>query len=87
MQQVIIGLDTSEMLNEMELTGPAEIDFGIEEIEDEDSDLDYEDDENDDDDDDEDEDDEQVSGLLCSCTWPDLFFCGLCSHVILSISF
>ncbi|RVW41910.1 Uncharacterized protein CK203_081550 [Vitis vinifera] len=59
MQQVIIGLDTSEMLNEMELTGPAEIDFGIEEIEDEDSDIDYEDDENDDDDDDEDEDDEQ----------------------------
>lgn len=56
--QVIIGLDTSEMLNEMELTGPAEIDFGIEEIEDEDSNLDYEDDENDDDDDD-DEDDEQ----------------------------
>lgn len=47
----------------METTGPAEIDFGIEEIEDEDSDLDYEDDE----DDDEDEDDEQVSALLSSC--------------------
>ena len=71
MQQVIIGLDASEMLNEMELTGRAEIDFGIEEIEDEDSDLDYEDEETDDD---EDEDDEQVSVLLSSCTWPELFF-------------
>lgn len=63
MQQVIIGLDTSEMLNEMELTGPAEIDFGIEEIEDEDSDLDYEDDENDDDDDDEDDEQDWVAIL------------------------
>lgn len=75
MQQVIVGLDASEMLNEMELTGPAEIDFGIEDIEDEDSDLDYEDDENDDDD--EEEVDEQVSGLLSSCAWLDLFLCGV----------
>ncbi|CAO2838740.1 unnamed protein product [Amaranthus hypochondriacus] len=48
---VIIGLDTSEMLNDMELSGPATIDFGIEEIEEEDSDFDEdeegEDDEND----------------------------------------
>lgn len=40
MQQVIIGLDTTEMLNELELSGPSEISFGIEEIEDEDSDFD-----------------------------------------------
>jgi hypothetical protein len=53
MQQVIIGLDTVEMLNEMELSGPSEIDFGIEEIEDEDSD-----DENDEDDEDTVEDDD-----------------------------
>uniref|UniRef100_A0A2N9IS07 Uncharacterized protein n=1 Tax=Fagus sylvatica TaxID=28930 RepID=A0A2N9IS07_FAGSY len=51
--QVIIGLDTVEMLNEMELSGPSEIDFGIEEIEDEDSD-----DENDEDDEDTVEDDD-----------------------------
>ena len=53
MQQVIIGLDTVEMLNEMELSGPSEIDFGIEEIEDEDSN-----DENDEDDEDTVEDDD-----------------------------
>ena len=40
MQHVIIGLDTSEMLSDMELSGPATIDFGIEEIEEEDSDFD-----------------------------------------------
>lgn len=51
--QVIIGLDTMEMINDMELSGPSEIDFGIEEIEDEDSDV-----EDDDDDEDNDEDDD-----------------------------
>ncbi|XP_076896909.1 uncharacterized protein At3g49140-like [Bidens hawaiensis] len=58
--QVIIGLDTTEMVSEMELIGQAESDFDMEEIDDEDSDT--EDDENDDDgdydDDDDDEDDE-----------------------------
>ncbi|KAL4595023.1 hypothetical protein ACB092_12G061800 [Castanea dentata] len=43
--QVIIGLDTMEMLSDMELSDPLEIDFGIEEIEDEDSDIEDEDDE------------------------------------------
>ncbi|XP_076930057.1 uncharacterized protein At3g49140-like [Bidens hawaiensis] len=58
--QVIIGLDTSEMVSEMELIGQAESDFDMEEIDDEDSGT--EDDDNDDDgdydDDDDDEDDE-----------------------------
>lgn len=49
---VIIGLDTKEILSEMELSGPATIDFGIEEIEEEDSDFD-EDEEGEEDDDDE----------------------------------
>ncbi|OVA16952.1 hypothetical protein BVC80_737g27 [Macleaya cordata] len=40
--QVIIGLDTKEMLSEMEL-GPSEIDFGIDEIVDEDSEDDDDD--------------------------------------------
>ncbi|KAK9293168.1 hypothetical protein L1049_021156 [Liquidambar formosana] len=48
--QVIIGFDTTEMINEMELSGPSEIDFGIDEIEDEESDVDDEDDDDDDDD-------------------------------------
>lgn len=51
MQQVIIGLDTMEMLNEMDMSGPSEIDFGIEEIEDEDSDVEDDDGEEDEDDD------------------------------------
>ncbi|XP_004308044.1 PREDICTED: uncharacterized protein At3g49140 [Fragaria vesca subsp. vesca] len=50
--QVIIGLDTMEMINEMELP---EIDFGIDEIEGEYSDGE---DDNDEDDDDEDDDDD-----------------------------
>ncbi|KAK1409120.1 hypothetical protein QVD17_35645 [Tagetes erecta] len=54
--QVIIGLDTTEMVSEMELIGQAESDFDMEEIEDEDSGTDEHD--NDDDDDDDDEDDE-----------------------------
>ncbi|KAL8153471.1 hypothetical protein V2J09_011231 [Rumex salicifolius] len=52
--QVIIGLDTTEMMSEMEISGPATIDFGIEEIEDEDSDFDDDDDDEDDDDEDDD---------------------------------
>lgn len=55
MQQVIIGLDTREMLSEMELLSRSEVDFGIEDVDDEDSDVD------DDEDDDEDEDDENVN--------------------------
>ena len=39
MQQVIIGFDTTEIMKEIELSGPSEVDFGIEEIEDEDSDV------------------------------------------------
>lgn len=58
MQQVIIGLDTMEMINEMELP---EIDFGIDEIEGEYSDGE---DDNDEDDDDEDDDDDSVSFLF-----------------------
>lgn len=45
MQQVILGFDTMEMIKEMDLPGPSEIDFGIEEIEDEDSDVDDDDEE------------------------------------------
>ncbi|XAR53609.1 hypothetical protein NMG60_11022227 [Bertholletia excelsa] len=47
--QVIIGLDTTELLKELELSGPSEIDFGIDEIDDQDSDLDDEDDDDEDD--------------------------------------
>ncbi|XP_074291576.1 uncharacterized protein At3g49140-like isoform X3 [Silene latifolia] len=61
--QVIIGLDTKEMLNEMELSGPSSIDFGIEEIEEEESDFDDDDDE-DDDDTEEDGDDEFEGGWI-----------------------
>lgn len=46
--QVIIGLDTMEMISELDLSGPTEIDFGFEEIEDEDSDMDDDDDEDED---------------------------------------
>ncbi|GAB4858324.1 hypothetical protein Ancab_009797 [Ancistrocladus abbreviatus] len=69
--QVIIGLDTKEMMNEVELSGPAIVDFGLEEIEDEDSDFDEENEDNDMDEDDhyegewvdilEDEDDQEDS--------------------------
>ncbi|KAF5451163.1 hypothetical protein F2P56_031450 [Juglans regia] len=56
--QVIIGLDTMEILSEMELEGPSEIDFGIEEIEDEDSDVEDDDNEEDAEEEDNDEDDD-----------------------------
>ncbi|KAK9060871.1 hypothetical protein SSX86_018051 [Deinandra increscens subsp. villosa] len=58
--QVIIGLDTTEMVTEMELIGQAESDFDMEDIEDEDSGTD--DDDEDDDDDDDDEDDDESGG-------------------------
>ena len=38
-QQVIIGFDAMEMLNEMESLGTSEIDFRVVEIEDDDSEL------------------------------------------------
>lgn len=55
MQQVIIGLDTAEMLSEMEALGHSEIDFGIDELDDEDSDFDDEDEDDEDGDEDDDE--------------------------------
>ncbi|KAI3458088.1 hypothetical protein Pfo_014751 [Paulownia fortunei] len=55
--QVIIGLDTAEMISEMEALGHSEIGFGVDELDDEDSDFDDDDeDEEDEDDDGEDED-------------------------------
>ncbi|KAJ4705940.1 Pentatricopeptide repeat (PPR) superfamily protein [Melia azedarach] len=59
--QVIIGFDIAEMLKEMELSGPSDIDFGIDEIEDEDSDV--EDDEEDEDEEDEEDDENWVNVL------------------------
>lgn len=53
--QIIIGLDTTEMISEMELLGQADVDFGFEEIDVEDEDDDDVDDEDDDDDEDEDD--------------------------------
>lgn len=64
LQQVIIGLDTMEMMNEIEVSGPAEIDFGIEELGDEDSDFEEEEEEDGEDDDDEDDDYEEVYIIL-----------------------
>ncbi|KAJ0658277.1 putative heme oxygenase HugZ-like superfamily [Helianthus annuus] len=60
--QVIIGLDTTEMVSEMELLGQAESDFDMEEIEDEDSGTDDEDNDDDDGDYDDDEDDDESGG-------------------------
>ncbi|KAA8533671.1 hypothetical protein F0562_031188 [Nyssa sinensis] len=56
--QVIIGLDTTEMISEMELLGRSDIDFGVEEIDDEDIDDDDDDGDDGSDDDSSDEDDE-----------------------------
>ncbi|KAK8686570.1 hypothetical protein V6N13_125594 [Hibiscus sabdariffa] len=56
--QVLIGFDTSEIMKEIELSGPLEVDFGIEEIDDEDIDDEDEDEEDDDDDDDDDDDED-----------------------------
>ncbi|KAF8044079.1 hypothetical protein BT93_A2148 [Corymbia citriodora subsp. variegata] len=47
---LIIGLDTKEMFNEMDISGPADIEFGIEEIGEEDSDIDEDEDEDEDED-------------------------------------
>lgn len=53
--QVIVGLDTAEMLSEMEAFDQAEIDFGIDNFDEEDSDFDEEDDSVEDDEDEEDD--------------------------------
>ncbi|XP_038999539.1 uncharacterized protein At3g49140-like isoform X2 [Hibiscus syriacus] len=58
--QVIIGFDTTEIMKEIELSGPAEVDFGIEEIDDEDIDIE---DDDDDDDDDEDYDEKWIAAF------------------------
>lgn len=66
MQQVTIGIDTAEMLGQIESLGHPEIDFGIDELDDEDSDVDGEgDDDNEEDDDgvDDDDDYEEVTSL------------------------
>ncbi|XP_057423598.1 uncharacterized protein At3g49140 [Lotus japonicus] len=58
--QVIVGVDTMEMISEMDLSGPSEIDFGIEEIDDQDADdLDDDDEEDEDEDEDDDEDEDE----------------------------
>ncbi|XVE58461.1 hypothetical protein DITRI_Ditri04bG0171300 [Diplodiscus trichospermus] len=62
--QVLIGFDTTELMKEIELSGPSEVDFGIEEIEDEDSDVEDEDEDDDDDDDAEDDYDEDWVAAL-----------------------
>lgn len=62
MQQVIIGLDTTEMVSEMELIGQLESDFDMEEIDDEESGTDDDDEDDDDVDEDDDEDDDDESG-------------------------
>lgn len=64
MQQLIIGLDATGLINEMEVSGPAEIDFGIEEIDDEDDDAEDEGDEDEDEDGSENDDYYQVIVLL-----------------------
>lgn len=60
MQQVIIGLDTAEMLSELESFGQSEVDYGIDDFDDEDSDIDDEDDLDEDDNDDDDGDSDEV---------------------------
>ncbi|KAL4025350.1 hypothetical protein IC575_013738 [Cucumis melo] len=57
--QVLIGLDTMEMINEMELFGPSEIDFGFEELDDGATNVGDDDDDDDGDGEDEDEDDDE----------------------------
>ncbi|KAL7146253.1 hypothetical protein ABFS83_06G028100 [Erythranthe nasuta] len=55
--QVIIGLDTAEMIREMEALGHSEIDFGMDDLDDEDSDFDDEEDDDEEDDEDDEDDD------------------------------
>lgn len=62
--QVIIGLDTAEMLSELESYGQAEVDYDIDDFDDEDSDIDDEDDLDEDDDDDDDGDSEDWVAIL-----------------------
>lgn len=72
MQQVIIGFDTMELMKEIELSSPSEIDFGIEEIEDDDNNDDDVDDDDEDNEDDEDDDYDEVFFfffLLSDLTW------------------
>ncbi|PIN16281.1 Ubiquitinyl hydrolase 1 [Handroanthus impetiginosus] len=56
--QVIIGLNTAELISEMEELGRSEISFGMDELDDEDSDFDDDEDEEDEDEDDGDDDDD-----------------------------
>lgn len=51
MQQVIVGLDTAEMLSELESLSESEIDFEFDEFDAEDNDVDDESDDEDEDDD------------------------------------
>ncbi|CAI8593717.1 unnamed protein product [Vicia faba] len=63
--QVIIGVDTMEMISEMDLSGPSEIDFGIEEIDDQDTDdLDGSDEE--------DEDENEDENVDYDSEWPEV---------------
>ncbi|KAJ7969869.1 Pentatricopeptide repeat (PPR) superfamily protein [Quillaja saponaria] len=61
--QIIVGVDTTEMISEMDLTGPSDIDFGIEEIEDEDSDVEDDNDKEEEDDEDDNYDSDWVAVL------------------------
>ncbi|XWS61237.1 hypothetical protein CRYUN_Cryun07bG0108600 [Craigia yunnanensis] len=61
--QVIIGFETTEIMKEIELSGPSDVDFEIEEIEDEDSDVEDEDEDEDEDAEEEDYDEEWVAAL------------------------
>ncbi|KAG9129916.1 hypothetical protein Leryth_007003 [Lithospermum erythrorhizon] len=61
--QVIVGLDTEEILSEMEAFDQAEIDFGIDNFDEEDSDFDDEDDDAVESDEDEDDDEDWVAVL------------------------
>ena len=63
-QQVLIGLDSMKMIDELELFGPSEVEFGFEELDDEvtnGGDDEDEDDDSEDDDDDADDEYDRVS--------------------------
>lgn len=72
MQQVIIGLDTAEIISEMEALGHAETHFGIDELDDDDSDFDDEDNDEDSDGGEEDDNHEKVQSLCSIFLMPDL---------------
>lgn len=82
MQQIIIGLDTTEMVSEMEMIGQADSDFDMEETEDEDSGTD-DDDDNDDDDDDEDDESGGYENVITSLLY--LFFLSLTTAVAIHL--